>query len=191
MAKRPWVELSRAPRSVRVHAVRAEGAGSCAASGEPAAGGATGAVAGREREGLSSATKALVSAAHQLAGLIAEVRAAAEEELAELAVLIAEKILGREIEGGGYEIRSIVSRVLSEVPVKEDVTVRLHPGDLAACQRLWAETGDLEESALSARLVGDPSLGRGECVVETAAGSAEAMVASQLAMVREAFKDGG
>jgi flagellar assembly protein FliH len=106
----------------------------------------------------------------------AHVNALAEAAV-DLALQVAEAVLGRELlvtaDPGGDALR----RALAAVPEPGPVTVRLNPDDLAA----------LGPGALEDRVAvrADPTLARGDAVAETGTCSVDATVAAALARVRE------
>ena len=100
------------------------------------------------------------------------------DQAVELALQIAEAVLGRELLAVDDPAADAVRRALTSVPVDVQVTVRLHPADRAG----------LDPSVLAGRtvtVVADPSLSRGDALVETESGTVDAGVGTALARVRE------
>jgi len=137
-----------------------------------------------ERVALARARGALETAAARLADLQAQVLAEAEDHLLDLAVEIARKVIAQEIEAGRCDIEPIVRQALDRAPPKRECVVHLHPDDLAALEKAGDGVADLAHL----RLVTDPSVGRGECVLETAEGTVEARTDDRLHHVRAAMK---
>jgi len=137
-----------------------------------------------ERAALAGARAALESAVAHVADLQGGLLAEAEDQLLDLAVEIARKIIAQEIAAGRCDIEPIVRQALERAPPKRECVVHLHPDDLAALERGGEGGADLAHLRLEA----DPSVGRGECIVETAEGTVEARTDDRLRRVRAAMK---
>lgn len=139
----------------------------------------------RDRAALSSAREALQKAAAELGEVRRQVVADAEQQLVELAVDIAGKILVQEIKSQGYEIDPIVKEALSQAPTRKGVVVRLNPDDLSRCQA----AGEQTETDGDIRFVADVSVPPAGCVVETEEGVVESDPRQRLEDVGEALKE--
>ncbi|HEY7948622.1 MAG TPA: FliH/SctL family protein [Acidimicrobiales bacterium] len=85
----------------------------------------------------------------------------AEHEAVELAFELAETLLGRELSLSPSLSIEAVKRAVALVPKGEDLVVRLHPGDVITPDELQAIVADA-----SVRVVIDPEVEPGGCVVE-------------------------
>ena len=132
------------------------------------------------RTAIDALEAALVEA-HELRG---QILAEAEEQLVDLAVDIARKVLAQEIEAGRYEIEPIVAEALKRVPARRDVVVHLHPEDHARCME--AREGGESDGPVTYKA--DTSVGRAGCVLETDEGVIESSVEPHLEDIREALK---
>jgi len=163
MAQALHVDLPAAPAAVRL----------CGPDGSPSAGDAEADASAcardleAERTALARARQALEKAAARVAGLHDTVLAECEDRLLDLAIDVARKVIAQEVRAGRHDIEPIVEEALGLAPPKREVVVHLNPDDLAA----------------------DPSLGRGECIVETAEGAVEARIDDQLDHLRRTMKD--
>jgi len=142
----------------RLETARAEGyvAGYEAATAEAAAG-----VEATRIAQLSRMADAMVSAVDSLAGARAEMVRVVEAEAVALAFELAEAIVRRELTLSSCVSVEAVTRAVALVPSGEDVVVRVHPGDApdpADLQALLPEA--------SVRVVADPAVESGGCVVE-------------------------
>jgi len=153
-----------------------------------------------ERDRLVQAGKALTSGLAELSRLREEMIRQSEQQLLELALEIARKVLMQEIQAGRYEIDPIVKEALLHVPTGQDVIVHLHPDDWSACQMAREEVpgsrpaglGASEASSAAAggvQFVADPGVRRGECLLETSEGVVESVVDNHLADIGEALKN--
>ncbi len=140
----------------------------------------------RETGEIARAKSALLAAADRLTELQAEVIRDSEQPLLDLAVGIARKVLMQEIQAGRHEIEPIVRQALSLVSGRRDVTVHLHPDDLARCELVGA--GEDTQRDGTVRFVADPSVGRAECVVEGPEGFVASRIEAHLDEVSEALK---
>jgi flagellar assembly protein FliH len=134
-----------------------------------------------ERQRLVQAREALEAAAQAVADLEAEAIRGAEQQLVDLALAIACKVLAQEIDNGRYRVEPIVQEALRQAPSRREVVVHLNPQDLAQCQQGQAAPGNV-------RLVADVNVRRGECTVETAEGTVPATVVDRMEQVAAALK---
>lgn len=109
-----------------------------------------------------------------------------QEELAagavELALRLAEAVLGREVSLGADAGADALRRALAGVPLEAAVTVRLNPADLAA----------LDASVVADRsvtLVADPAVARGDALAETRTGVVDASIAAAMDRVRDVLTE--
>jgi flagellar assembly protein FliH len=104
---------------------------------------------------------ALVAAAEATRSHRAEAVARAEHEAVELAFELAEALLGREVSVHPSLSIEAAKRAVALVPQGEDLVVRLHPGDVVTPEELQALVADA-----SVKVVHDPAVELGGCVVE-------------------------
>ncbi|MEM1348785.1 MAG: type III secretion system stator protein SctL [Myxococcota bacterium] len=137
-------------------------------------------------QGISEIASALASARAEYDRLVS----AAEGDMVELAVGIAERIVGAHIERHEDAMAEIVASHLDRVQGRRRVTVRVHPDDVAALERARAA---LQARIEGAALVFEPedSIARGGCVVETESGRADARLEVQLDVFRRALMQEG
>jgi flagellar biosynthesis/type III secretory pathway protein FliH len=141
--------------------------------------------AGRQ-EGLALATE-LVARAH---AVCERVRAAAAQEQLALAIAIARKVVGRELELNRSAVVEIAAQALAEVRDRREVVLRVNPGDAG---ELRSQQGRLQELLARARwleLREDDAVASGGVVVETEAGVVDAQLDAQLAALERVLKEG-
>jgi flagellar assembly protein FliH len=124
------------------------------------------------------ALEALRQAAQRLERTVAEVCTAVETHSVEVALQLAEAIVGREVALAADPAADAMRRALALVPEGTAVTVRLHPAD-----RSSLDAAEFAEYAV--RLADDPTLARGDAAVDTDKSVVDATVAAALARVRE------
>lgn len=88
----------------------------------------------------------------------------AEENLAAMAVVIAQHVIEREVTADAQIVRELVRRALVQLPLDQAISIRLHPDDLAACESLLAPDASGRQRDL--RLLPDARVHRGGCLVE-------------------------
>jgi len=126
----------------------------------------------------AAALHALAVAAEDLRSATARACAAIEDQASELAWELTRELLGHELSVGGVDV---VRRVLNLLPDQPVVAVRLHPDDIASAVEL-AEGG--------VPLLADPSLRRGDALVEAADHVLDLRLDVALDRVREVLSDG-
>lgn len=112
--------------------------------------------------------------------------AGAERDVLRLAVKLAEKIIGREIERDDATLADIVSAALRHARQQESLTVRVNPADLPGLQ---AHRDRLDPSgrARFIDLVADPRVAHGGCVIEGESGTVDARLDTQLRVLERAL----
>lgn len=136
---------------------------------------------------LAKTREALDAGLEQISALREEMIREAESQLVELAMDVARKVLMQEIQAGRYEIDPIVKEALRRVPPRQDVVAHLHPEDWSLSQ--MAQGAGPGSAAGSIRFVADPSIPRGECVLETIEGIVVSAVDDHLETIADALKD--
>jgi flagellar biosynthesis/type III secretory pathway protein FliH len=135
---------------------------------------------------LSLLCQTVSNLAGKLDRLYQETIAHSHAEIAQLAVEIARKIVMCEVAKGGYDIQAIIEEALKRVPTHQDLIVRVNPDDSPSCQRLQEEHPDSEFAKL--QFVGDRSIARANCLIETPKGIVRAFVEEGLERIREALE---
>lgn len=109
-----------------------------------------------------------------------------ERELLELSLVIAAKVLGRELEVSGA-IVDLVAQALTAARRAKQVRVRLHPDDEPTVRAREPELVVRLDPAVGFALVADADVSRGSCVVETEGGRIDASLDTQLSALRRAL----
>lgn len=113
---------------------------------------------------LTSALAALADALDTVRLHEARWTANAEENLAAIAVVVAQHIVEREVTIDPTIVRDLVRRALSEFPLDQVIIVRLHPDDITTCRDML--TPDAAGRMQDVRWIADQTLHRGGCLVE-------------------------
>jgi len=127
---------------------------------------------------------ALLAVAQQQAAAITR---QAEGDLTRLAVRIAEKLLGEQLQLSPESVTLIVRQCLARASASRRITLRVHPDDLALVERALPRLAQACESDLL-RPQADPTLARGDCVLETDQGEIDGRLQIQLQAIEEALR---
>ncbi|MBI5723548.1 MAG: hypothetical protein HZA50_06290 [Planctomycetes bacterium] len=139
----------------------------------------------QERNAMAQARQAVVKAAESLVGLRDQILKDAEQQLVDLSLQIARKVLMQDIQAGNYQIDPIIKEALGQIDVRDKVVVRLNPEDLARCQMAQDKAG-----AGNLEFVGDPAIQPAECVLDTPEGQIRSNVDIHLDGIGQALKAG-
>lgn len=138
------------------------------------------------QEGLEAAmlelTQHLLEACERRDAALAE----AERDLLRLAVKLAEKIIGREIERDSATLSDIVATALGNARQQEMLVVRVNSSDLPILQA-HRDRLDPAGRARFLDLVADPRIASGGCVIESESGTIDAQLNTQLRVLERAL----
>ena len=119
--------------------------------------------------------------------LRSELFATSEREVIRLALEIARKIVKREVAIDEELILALVKVALDRVADQALITVRVNPKDHAVIERHHAALPDANSLSESVKLVEDPLIGRGGCIIETESGTIDARIEEQLREIERGF----
>lgn len=134
------------------------------------------------RAELDSALRSLAEAAAQLRSRELPLLEEVDRALAEAAIELADVIVGHELSDVDTAARSAVRRALAQAGQEPATAVRLHPADLEVIRVSGGAFADLP-------LRPDPSLARGDAIVELSHGMIDARIGSTLARMRAALRE--
>ncbi len=114
----------------------------------------------------------------------------AEPQLRDLALKIARKVIGKELEFAPETVVDVVKQALSEkARQRREIFLRVNPADL---QYIREHKADLIEVLSRAKEIGireDPDIARGGVVIETDAGTIDAQLETQLEVFERVLKE--
>lgn len=112
----------------------------------------------------------------------------AREDVLQLAVMLAQRVVKRAIDVDATIVQDQVSATLAMVARPTALTVAVHPEDESLAREALATLAISMDAARHATLASDASLARGSCVVRTAGGGVlDASVDAQLKRIAEAL----
>ena len=125
----------------------------------------------------------LAQSLDELADLREQVATYAEREMVQLAIEIAKKIVRREVTVDPEIVISLARVALSRLHNRALATVHLHPDDY---QFALSHRERLSTSG-TIKLVDDPAIGRGGCLIETDLGDVDARIEHQFGEIERGF----
>ena len=123
----------------------------------------------------------------ELGGLRKEVLSASEREVVRLALEIARKVVKREVTIDEDVILALVKVAMNRLGEESVMTVRLNPRDIQSIlrSRNAADRANVLNEAI--KLVEDPLISRGGCLIETESGIIDARVEEQFREIEKGF----
>lgn len=113
-----------------------------------------------------------------LAEPVARLDGSVEQQLMEMVFQVAQQVIRREIQTQPGEVVGVIRESIGLLPMSaREITVRLHPEDVALVRELWGE--DAAQS--SWKLIEDPGVSRGGCIVQTPSSRIDATLERRIA----------
>lgn len=113
---------------------------------------------------------------------------AAEQDLAELAVLIAARIVAREIRLDTEVVNAIAHEAVAEFAHSTSIRIRMNPFDLPALQARRDELLAVSRQLRQIEIVGDEAVAGG-CIVESDGGVVDATLETRLKCVLDSIRE--
>jgi flagellar assembly protein FliH len=136
---------------------------------------------------VESLLKQYAASLEELNKLRKDVFASSEHEVIRLALEIAKKIIKREVAIDEELILTLVKVALSRVADQALITVRVNPKDYRAIERHQSSRADGGALSETVKLIEDPLVGRGGCLIETDSGTIDARIDDQLREIEKGF----
>ncbi len=134
---------------------------------------------------LEGAIRTLAKTTAEIASLRPTIRRETERELVQLSLAIGRRILHRELTIDPGALSGLIKAAVQKIDLRETYRLRTNPEHTALLSRFLAEIG----APAKIEVVADPRLERGAAVFETAHGSMDASVDTQLAEIQHGFAD--
>jgi flagellar assembly protein FliH len=136
-------------------------------------------------EEVRQAVKNLARGVAELAAIRDRLRREAEQDVVQLAIEIARRVLHREIAADAEALLGLTRAALQRIDVREIHRVRVHPASAGALESALAEIGAPQRIEVHA----DATLEPGGLLFETSRGSCDVSVATQLREIERGFVD--
>lgn len=140
-----------------------------------------------QQEGFEAGFKSWAEAVALLEQEINNVRTDLEKRVVPVALKVAKKIVGREIELSEKTVLDIVSNTLKSVAQHKKIMIYANKKDLAILEANRGHLKDLFESLESLSLRERADIESGGCVIETEGGIINARLENQWAAIEKAF----
>lgn len=111
-----------------------------------------------------------------------------EKEMVQLALEVARKVVGREVQVDIETVAGIVLDAVNRVEHAEQITIRMNPGDMQRLAELKPGLLDDLADAGRTRFEADASITSGGCRVESDSGDIDARLEQRFKIVEEAFQ---
>lgn len=144
--------------------------------------------------GMAAAQESMAQSAARLAALVAHVHEnhaaffrAAERQVVDLALQIAQKVVEREVENIPDMAVNVIRAALEEMDARTAVRVRVSPDDVELLRRRWTQVIPAGVAADRIELQSDERVQSGGAIVETTHGQVDAQLESKLAQLGNAL----
>jgi flagellar assembly protein FliH len=148
---------------------------------------AEGKAIGKEQAGaeLQPVTERLAKSLAGLSSLRSRIRTDAEKDLLKLSITIARRVLHRELTIDPESVGGLITVALEKLQSRDLCRVRVHPDQEPAIRASLERFSNSQQIELTP----DPSLQRGDVLFETAHGTLDASIDSQLREIERGFAD--
>jgi flagellar assembly protein FliH len=141
------------------------------------------------RAALAPAVDALGQALAGVEALVAEFCTLAEERAVELAITLAEKIVGEALAADPQLLLAGVSGALRVSAERDHLVVEVNPADLSLVREAADELAGRVGGVHRLEIVPERRVARGGCVVRTLEGEVDARIREKLEVARELLDD--
>ncbi len=124
----------------------------------------------------------------ELAAMRQKIQAQIENEVVELALHIARKVIGQEVQTNRSAVAAIVREALKLVEDPEEITIRMNPADIQQLQNAQIDIGCPGGHGDRIQFREDRGVETGGCLVQTEYGEIDARIEEQLRTIEEAFR---
>jgi type III secretion protein L len=114
-----------------------------------------------------------------------EIVGRAEQDIVALALEVAEKIIGKDLERDPSVVAEICATAIDKVRASHQVVVRVHPNDAPLLRQLRDRVMERAGRVKEIRFKEDTDVAPGGCMIETDGGVIDAQLATQLEVLRE------
>ncbi len=134
---------------------------------------------------IDSLSSALAQAIEHTNDIEQQIIAQSRDEIAKLAVDIAEMIIADKISRDDYDIEKIISESIRDIDDKSEIEVELNEHDEKICQDIISK--DPNSPLKKIKISADKSIGKAQCRVKTQNGKIESFYKEQLEKIAQAL----
>lgn len=113
----------------------------------------------------------------------------ARHEALELALLVAKRIMQKEVEISPAYLVEIIKRTASQLLGRAEISIRLHPADLEVVRQLAPDFSDHFPAVALVTLKSDDALERGDCLIDTDVEQINLSLNEQLSALKRALSE--
>lgn len=135
------------------------------------------------RSTIDEAKKILQDALEERERIIIE----AEDEIIQLSINIAQKIIGQEVNSDRALILKMVEKAFEKVRDREEISLRVNPDNLDAVLEAKEKIISSTQGINKMKVLADPEITAGGCVIETSNGTVDARVERQLQEIEQSL----
>ncbi len=111
-----------------------------------------------------------------------------EENIVNLALEVAEKIISEQITVDHNVVVHVARKAIMIAAEREHIEIRVNPGDLETIKAHKEEFMSLMDGIEKIEIIADRRIKRGGCILETSAGNVDARIQSQLYQVEQTLR---
>ncbi len=108
-----------------------------------------------------------------------------EPQFFKMALEVAEKILGYELDHNDNAFLSMLKSALGSVKSETHVTLRVNPSEYVRFFKSREVTMHTKNGSITAQVINDPTVGYGGCLIETESGAIDAGAQAQLRQIQQ------
>lgn len=132
---------------------------------------------------INSIKEALI----QLAAIRRETYSQIENEVVELALAIAQKVICREVATDRETVVCVAKEALAKIDDPGKITIKMNPADLLFINETKYQLANMIADVNNVTFEGEESIQSGGCIIETQLGEIDARIEKQLEAVKESF----
>ncbi|PKL14888.1 MAG: flagellar assembly protein FliH [Spirochaetae bacterium HGW-Spirochaetae-6] len=136
--------------------------------------------------------KRLIAVIHKVSGELIKRRESilneTEQELIDLVMLMTSKVVKTISETQKRVVYDNILAALGKLKIRAEVTIKVHPGDVYTVTKYKKEFMELVEGVENIRILEDPNVDKGGCIVTSEFGSIDARISTQLQEIEEQIR---
>ncbi len=141
------------------------------------------------QEALTEQMREGISLYNQAVQEYKRVLSQAEGQVVDFALVVVKKLLGQVVEGSQEAAFGLVEQAIRELQDREEVVVKVHPDMVDYVRERESELQKMIEGLKSFKVLGDPNLELGDCLLETNLGNIDARLSIQLDAIDRALQE--